>query len=27
MGKRQETREKIETQIIELGRRHLVTEG
>ena len=26
MGKRQETREKIETQIIELGRRHL-TEG
>jgi AcrR family transcriptional regulator len=27
MGKRQETREKIEAQIIELGRRHLVTEG
>ena len=27
MGTRQETREKIETQIIELGRRHLVTEG
>jgi AcrR family transcriptional regulator len=27
MGKRQETREKIETAIIELGRRHLVTEG
>ena len=27
MGKRQETREKIETQIIELGRRHLVTDG
>jgi AcrR family transcriptional regulator len=27
MGKRQETREKIQTQIIELGRRHLVTEG
>jgi AcrR family transcriptional regulator len=27
MGKRQETRQKIETQIIELGRRHLVTEG
>jgi AcrR family transcriptional regulator len=27
MGKRQETREQIETQIIELGRRHLVTEG
>jgi len=27
MGKRQETREKIERQIIELGRRHLVTEG
>jgi AcrR family transcriptional regulator len=27
MGKRQETREKIETQIIGLGRRHLVTEG
>jgi AcrR family transcriptional regulator len=27
MSKRQETREKIETQIIELGRRHLVTEG
>jgi AcrR family transcriptional regulator len=27
MGKRQETREKIEGQIIELGRRHLVTEG
>ena len=27
MGKRQESREKIEAQIIELGRRHLVTEG
>jgi AcrR family transcriptional regulator len=27
MGKRQETREKIEAQIIEFGRRHLVTEG
>ena len=27
MGKRQETREKIEAQIIELGRRHLLTEG
>jgi AcrR family transcriptional regulator len=27
MGKRQETREKIEGQIIELGRRHLVTDG
>ena len=27
MGKRQETREKIEAQIIELGRRHLITEG
>jgi AcrR family transcriptional regulator len=27
MGKRQETREKIERQIIELGRRHLITEG
>ncbi len=27
MGKRQETREKIEAQIVELGRRHLVTEG
>jgi AcrR family transcriptional regulator len=27
MGKRQETREKIEAQVIELGRRHLVTEG
>jgi AcrR family transcriptional regulator len=27
MGKRQETREKIETQIIDLGRSHLVTEG
>jgi AcrR family transcriptional regulator len=27
MGKRQDTREKIEAQIIELGRRHLVTEG
>jgi AcrR family transcriptional regulator len=27
MGKRQETRDKIEAQIIELGRRHLVTEG
>jgi AcrR family transcriptional regulator len=27
MGKRQESREKIEAQIIELGRRYLVTEG
>lgn len=27
MGKRQETRDRIEAQIIELGRRHLVTEG
>jgi AcrR family transcriptional regulator len=27
VGKRQETREKIEAQIIELGRRHLLTEG
>jgi AcrR family transcriptional regulator len=27
MGKRQESREKIKAQIIELGRRHLVTEG
>ncbi|HYP92141.1 MAG TPA: TetR-like C-terminal domain-containing protein [Mycobacterium sp.] len=27
MGKRQETREKVEAEIIELGRRHLVTEG
>jgi AcrR family transcriptional regulator len=27
MGKRQETREKIERQIVELGRRHLVTDG
>jgi AcrR family transcriptional regulator len=27
MGKRQDTRERIEAQIIELGRRHLVTEG
>jgi AcrR family transcriptional regulator len=27
MSKRQESREKIEAQIIELGRRHLVTEG
>ena len=27
MGKRQESREKIEVQIVELGRRHLVTEG
>jgi AcrR family transcriptional regulator len=27
MGKRQETRNRIEGQIIELGRRHLVTEG
>jgi AcrR family transcriptional regulator len=27
MGKRQDTREKLEAQIIELGRRHLVTEG
>src|ERR1700760_637182 len=27
MGKRQDTRDKIERQIIELGRRHLITEG
>ncbi|MGX9792065.1 TetR/AcrR family transcriptional regulator [Mycobacterium sp. MMS18-G62] len=27
MGKRQETRERTEKQIIELGRRHLVTDG
>ena len=27
MGKRQESRERIEAQIIELGRRHLVTDG
>jgi AcrR family transcriptional regulator len=27
MGKRQETRERIERDIIEIGRRHLVTEG
>ncbi|MDA2893534.1 TetR/AcrR family transcriptional regulator [Mycolicibacterium sp. BiH015] len=27
MGKRQESRDRIERQIIELGRRHLVTEG
>jgi AcrR family transcriptional regulator len=27
MGKRQESRDRIEAQIIELGRRHLVTEG
>jgi AcrR family transcriptional regulator len=27
MGKRQDTRDRIERQIIELGRRHLVTEG
>lgn len=27
MGKRQDTRDRIESQIIELGRRHLVTEG
>jgi AcrR family transcriptional regulator len=27
MGKRQESREKIEAQIVELGTRHLVTEG
>ncbi|MFG1934784.1 TetR/AcrR family transcriptional regulator [Mycobacterium sp. NPDC048908] len=27
MGKRQESREKIEAQIIEIGRRHLITEG
>jgi len=27
MGKRQDTRDRIEGQIIELGRRHLVTEG
>ncbi|MDF2825286.1 MAG: putative HTH-type transcriptional regulator [Mycobacterium sp.] len=27
MGKRQESRERIEAQIVEVGRRHLVTEG
>src|SRR5687767_13020883 len=27
MGKRQQARDRIEAQIIELGRRHLVTEG
>lgn len=27
MGKRQDTRDRIEAQIVELGRRHLVTEG
>jgi AcrR family transcriptional regulator len=27
MGKRQDTRDRIESQIVELGRRHLVTEG
>lgn len=27
MGKRQDARERIEAQIVELGRRHLVTEG
>jgi AcrR family transcriptional regulator len=27
MGKRQDTRDRIEGQIIELGRRHLITEG
>ncbi|HEX3545283.1 MAG TPA: TetR family transcriptional regulator, partial [Mycobacterium sp.] len=27
MGKRQETRDRIESQIVELGRRHLITEG
>ena len=27
MGKRQESRNRIEGQIIELGRRHLMTEG
>src|SRR5689334_25159174 len=27
MGKRQDTRDRIERHIIELGRRHLVTEG
>jgi AcrR family transcriptional regulator len=27
MGKRQETRERIEKQIIEIGRRHLISEG
>ncbi|MET0898242.1 MAG: TetR/AcrR family transcriptional regulator [Mycobacterium sp.] len=27
MGKRQESRDRIEAQIIELGRRHLITEG
>lgn len=27
MGKRQESRDRIESQIIELGRRHLITEG
>jgi AcrR family transcriptional regulator len=27
MGKRQDTRERIERQIVELGRRHLITDG
>src|SRR6187200_2959548 len=27
MGKRQDTRDRIERQIIELGRRHLITDG
>src|SRR3954468_9757306 len=27
MGKRQETRDRIEREIVEVGRRHLVTEG
>jgi AcrR family transcriptional regulator len=27
MGKRQDTRERVEAQIVELGRRHLVTDG
>src|SRR3954451_24801832 len=27
MGKRRESRERIERQIVEIGRRHLVTEG
>lgn len=27
MGKRQETRERIEREIVEVGRRHLITEG
>ena len=27
MGKRQEARDRIETQIVQVGRRHLVTDG